>query len=191
MWFFAAVFIWMAMYFITLRLTTGSFTQSDGWELATSHGFFLIGLAFIARIFARYAMPAREKTIFWVAMIAALGITIYGLAIRISAVGQAFAQANASIIQISAVLTALVLVPALILFFGRSIKSDDEIVATRSFLIGTGLALLLWHGISLVLIPLYGPMPWLVGEALNVLAFSVLLTGILYQAPKIDEKFLS
>jgi len=44
MWFFFFVFVWMAVYFITLLTTAGSLTQTKGWELATSHGFFLIGL---------------------------------------------------------------------------------------------------------------------------------------------------
>ena len=188
MWFFVFVFAWMAVYFITIRLTTGTFTETKGWILATSHGFFLIGLAFLARIVAMFSMPKKEKLIFWITLVAAIGVTLLGLFLRYTAADPAtIKQANGTIIQISAALTVLVLVPSFLLFFYRSFTASNEIITIRSFLIGAGFALLLWHGISLVLIPIYGVMPWLMGEALNVLAFALILSGILYN-PAAGEK---
>lgn len=181
MWFFVFVFAWMAAYFITIRLTTGTFTETKGWILATSHGFFLIGLAFLARVVAMVSVPKKEKLVFWSTLAVAVGITLAGLFLR-NAAGDpaAIKQANSTIIQISAILTVLVLVPSFLVFFYRSITASNEIVTIRSFLIGAGFALLLWHGISLVLIPKYGVMPWMMGEALNVLSFALILSGILY-----------
>ena len=180
MWFFIAVFVWMAAYFLTLYITTGTFTQSEGWELATSHGFFLIGLAFIARIFARAFVPTKERQIFLTTLIIALLIALGGILLRSGFGDLPVPQINKIIIQVSAVFTIIVLAPAAVLFLRQTVTSQFEGVRIRSGLLGISFLLLLWHGISLVLIPQYGPTPWLIGEALNVVAFSLLFIGILY-----------
>jgi len=183
MWFFIFVFLWMVAYFTTLLLTTGSFIQSAGWELATSHGFFLIGLAFLARIGARIVWPQHEKLVFLASLFPALAITAFGIILRSNLIENTVPEANIFIIRISAVLTVAILVPTFLLFFSQTMKSNTPGEAIRSFLVSTGVALLVWHAISLVLIPIYGVLPWILGEALNVLAFALILAGILYRPP--------
>jgi len=61
--FFIAVFFWMLIYFATLLFSTGSIFLSEGWELATSHGFFLIGIAFLARAAAMYVATMWNHTL--------------------------------------------------------------------------------------------------------------------------------
>jgi len=186
--FFGFVIIWMGMYFITLFWTTGTFNNTSGWFPATSHGFFLMGLAYLARISAIMSVPAKEKIIFWTIMISAIIITILGLTVW--SPGPETGKIDALLLQVSAVLTAIVLIPVGLFFFNRGMKSHDEMVKTRSFLISVGMFLLLWHGISLVLVPFYGKMPWIAGEALNVLAFSTILLGILYRIPEQEPELV-
>ncbi len=183
MWFFVFVFVWMAAFFISIFVTTGTFTESEGKEIVTSHGFFLVALAFIARIYAKMAIPKYEKLIFNVVMLAAVAVIALGVYLQSAFVGLATIEVNTIIIQISAILTAVILIPVLIFFFMQSFKLDDAVAAVRSFFFGVGFTLLLWHAISLVLIPVYGVVPWIIGEALNVLAFTLLLAGILYSTP--------
>mgnify|MGYP000703519525 CR=1 FL=1 len=191
MWFFIFVFVWMATFFISIFVTTNTFTESAGREIVTAHGFFLVGLAFVARIYAKMALPKYEKLIFNVTMFTAITVIALGVYLQSPFTDITIIKANTIIIQISAILTALILIPVLIFFFTQSFKLDDAIAAVRSFFFGVGFTLLLWHAISLVLIPTYGVIPWIIGEALNVLAFSLLLAGILYSTPttKITKKY--
>lgn len=180
-WFFVFVFIWMLIFFLTILFTTGKLTASKGWELATSHGFFLIGLAFFARIFAHFTVPKKEKTIFLLSLLLAIGVTIYGLLLRGQYLGViAVPKANLILSQVSAVLTGLIVIPSALLFLYHGVASKDRLTKVRGLLIGLGMSLLLWHALSLILIPTRGVFPWLIGEALNVVAFTIMLAGILY-----------
>lgn len=195
-WFFVYVVAWMGMYFATIFATTGTFTNTSGWFPATSHGFFLVGLAYFARIFAIMVMPKYEKLVFWTIMTAAiavivLGLTVWGEAGINPVTGGTSYSTNPILLQVSAVISTIVLLFTSTLFFYQGSKSTNEIVKIRSFLIGFGMILLLWHGISLILVPTYGKMPWLIGEALNVLAFTILLIGLLYRIPGAEEDSVS
>ncbi len=195
-WFFIYVVAWMGMYFATLFATTGTFTNTSGWFPATSHGFFLLGLAYFARIFAIMVVPKYEKQIFWTTITIAitvivLGLTIWGEAGINAITGGTSYTTNPILLQVSAVISTIILSLTSVLFFYQGNKSTNEIVKTRSYLIGVGMLLLLWHGISLVLVPYYGKMPWLIGESLNVLAFTILLIGLLYRIPSAEEDITS
>jgi len=195
-WFFVYVIAWMGMYFATLFATTGTFTNTSGWFPATSHGFFLVGLAYFARIFALMVVPRYEKHIFWTTMTAAiavivLGLTLWGEAGINPTTGGTSFTTDPLLLRVSAVISTLILLPSSVLFFIKGRKSFNEVVKIRSYLIGVGMFLLLWHGVSLVLVPFYGKMPWIIGEALNVLAFTILLIGILYRIPSAEEDIVS
>ena len=194
-WFFVYVVAWMGMYFVTLFTTTGTFTNTSGWFPATSHGFFLVGLAYFARIFAIMVIPKYEKHIFWTTMTAAiaiivLGLTVWGEAGINPTTGGISYATDPILLQVSAMISTIILLFTSVLFFYQGSKSTNEVVKTRSYLIGFGMLLLLWHGVSLVLVPAYGKMPWLIGEALNVLAFTILLIGLLYRIPNSEENGL-
>jgi len=195
-WFFVYVVAWMGMYFATIFATTGTFTNTSGWFPATSHGFFLVGLAYFARIFSIMVMPKYEKHIFWTTMIAAiavivLGLTLWGEAGVNPVTGGTSFTTDPLLLRVSAVISTLILLPSSILFFIQGRKSFNEVVKIRSYLISIGMFLLLWHGVSLVLVPFYGKMPWIIGEALNVLAFTILLIGILYRIPSAEENIIA
>lgn len=195
-WFFVYVIAWMGMYFVTLFATTGTFTNTSGWFPATSHGFFLVGLAYFARIFAIMVIPKYEKQIFWTTMTAAiavivLGLTLWGEAGVNPVTGGTSFTTDPILLQVSAVISTIILLFTAGLFFNQGRKSMNEVVKIRSYLISVGMLLLLWHGISLVLIPFYGKMPWIIGEALNILAFTILLIGLLYRLPSPEENIVS
>jgi len=175
MWFFVFAFMWKSAFLITF------FVEN---RIEPSHGFLLLGLTFIARICAQILVPKYEKVIFWVSLATVVVVMFTSVHLLGSQSPLDLRDAVPVVLAMFIILSSIILLPAIILFFYQSFKQEDSTVSVRSFFLGAGFSFLLFHVLGLILIPSHGAITWISGEALNILALSLLLAGILYKGPE-------
>lgn len=178
----ALIFSYLLFSLPRLLAPHASFYQGVGFILAQA-GLY-IALAYFAKITAFFINQKLVQRVFW------LVLTLAAVNVALSFIYFTYPQYNTStgittwdfhpaVGITSVIIIAGVLVPTIILYFRRGLKSNDRIVKVRALLIAAGLALLVITAVTYYTAT--KPITALASDLFSLLSFLVIFLGVVYK----------